>query len=200
MVYMAYPTTKFWVKNVVDAAGSQAKTSTPRKPIVLRILHKLVTAAQLDMSEYEAPLMRAIFSMAFHECARIGEMVCSNGQPQHAILAQNVIVGPGQVAVTFICFKHHRGGAPVTRVQQAASKEVCPARLLTEYAAVRPGSWKGPLFVWRSGWPVEASELRLTIRQCLERAGKDTKGLTPNSLCIGSVSEEADREASDTQL
>ncbi len=72
MVDMADPTTKFWVKKVVDAAGSQAKTSTSRKPITLRILHKMVTTAQLDMLEYEAPFMRASFSIAFHACARIG--------------------------------------------------------------------------------------------------------------------------------
>ncbi len=122
MADMADPTTKFWVKKVVDAVGSQANMSSPHKPITLRILHKLVTAAQAEMPEYEAPLMRAIVSMAFHACARIGEIVCSNGQPQHAMLAQNVIVGPVQVAVTFISFKHHKGRAPVTRVLQAASK------------------------------------------------------------------------------
>ncbi len=157
MAYMAHPTTKFWVKKVEDPAVSQAKTSTPCKPITLRILHKLVTATQLDMPEYEATLMRAIFSMAFHTCARTGEMVCSNGQPKHPILTQNVVIGPGQVAITSICFKHHRDGAPVTRVLQAASKEVW--------------SWTGTLFVWLSGRPVEASEVRLSLHRCLERAG-----------------------------
>ncbi len=81
----------------------------PCKPITLWILHKLVITTQSDMPCYGASLMRAIFSMAFHACARICEMVCSNWQPQHAIFAHNVILGPGQVAVTFISFKHHRG-------------------------------------------------------------------------------------------
>ncbi len=102
-------TTKFWVKKVVDAVGSQSRTSSPRKPITLRILHKLVAAARWERMEYEASLMRAIFSMAFHACARIGEIVCSNGQPQHAILAQNVCLGSDKVAVTFVFFKYHRG-------------------------------------------------------------------------------------------
>ncbi len=133
--------------------------------------------------------MRTIFYMVFHACARIGEMVCSNGQPQHAIFAQNVVVVPGQVAVTFISFKHYRCGAPVIRVLQAASKEVCSSRLLMEYAAVRQGSWTEPLFMWRSGMPVEASEVRLSLRRCLEREGEETTGLTPHSFHIGSVSE-----------
>ncbi len=45
MADMADLTTKFWVKKVVDAERSQAKTSAPCKPITLRILYKLVTAA-----------------------------------------------------------------------------------------------------------------------------------------------------------
>ncbi len=154
----------------------------------------------MERTEYEASLMRAIFSVAFHACARIGEMVCSNGQPKHAILAQNVCLGSDQVAVTFVSFKHHKGGTPVSRMLWATSKEVCPARLLTEYAAIRQGTWTGPLFVWRSGRQVEASEVRLSLRRCLERAGEDTTGLTPHSFRIGSVSKSADRGASDTQL
>ncbi len=82
----------------------------------------------------------------------------------------------------------------------ATSKEVCKARLLMEYAAIRPGIWTGPLFVWLSGRQVEASEVRLSLRRCLERAGEDTTALTPHSFHIGSVSEAADRIASDTQL
>ncbi len=109
MADMSDPITKFWVNKVVDAAGSQARTSAPRKPITLRILHKLVAAARWERTEYKTSLMRSIFSMAFHACARIGEMVCSNGQPQHTILAQNVCLGSDQVAVTFVSFKHHRG-------------------------------------------------------------------------------------------
>ncbi len=68
------------------------------------------------------------------------EMVCSNGQPQHTILAQNMLIGPGQAAVTFTSLKHHRCKAPVTRVLQAANKEVCLVRLLKEYAAIRLGT------------------------------------------------------------
>ncbi len=93
MADMSDPTTKFWVKKVVDTVGSQARTSAPSKPITLRILNNLVAAAQWERTEYEASLMRAIFSVAFHACTRIGEMVCSNGQPQHAISAQNVYLG-----------------------------------------------------------------------------------------------------------
>ncbi len=56
--------------------------------------------------------MKAIFSVTFHAYARIGEMVfCSNGQSQHAILAHDVVIGPGLVAVSFISFKYHRGEA-----------------------------------------------------------------------------------------
>ncbi len=119
MADMDNPTTKFWVKKVTDAEDLQAVTSIPHKPITLRILHKLVTVARWDIPDYEASLMRAIFSVAFHTCAKIGEVVCSNGQPQHAILVQNVIIGTDQLEVTFISFKHHWGGG------ESQSPECC---------------------------------------------------------------------------
>ncbi len=61
---------------------------------------------------------------------------------------------------------------------RATSKEVCPAKLLTEYAAIRIGTWIGPLFMWRSGRQVEASEVRLSLRRRLESAGEDITGLS----------------------
>ncbi len=34
--------------------------------------------------------------------------------------------------------------------------------------------------MWQSRRPVEASEVRLSLRRCLQRAGEDTTGLTPH--------------------
>ncbi len=87
------PKTKFWVRKVMDAAGSQAKATPTRRTITMEILGMIIKAAQLAMRWYDAYLMRAIFSLAFHACARIGEMVSSNGQPQHAVQAQKVKLG-----------------------------------------------------------------------------------------------------------
>ncbi len=139
------PTTKFWVKKVIDAAGLQAVTSIPCKPITLWILHKLVTTAWWDVQDYEASLTRAIFSMAFHACARIGEVMCSNGQPQHVILAQNVVIGTGQLEVTFISFKLHggcpshqsvarsqRGSMPGQTAVRVSALDQCPKRQIEE--------------------------------------------------------------------
>ncbi len=82
-----YPTAKFWVRKVVDAAGLGASAPRVKRPITLEILKKILWAANRVLAEFDASLMRAIFSLAFHACARIGEMVSSNGKPQHAVLA-----------------------------------------------------------------------------------------------------------------
>ncbi len=81
------PTVKFWVKKVVDAAGTQAKKPTTRKPITLTILDKNIQVACWALPRYNASLMRVVFSLALHACARMGEMISSNGQPQHAVMA-----------------------------------------------------------------------------------------------------------------
>ncbi len=86
------PTAKFWVTKVVEAACAQAAAPRVKRPSTLEILEKILQAANLVLPEFDASLMRAVFSLAFQACTRIGEMVSSNGQPQHAILAQNLVI------------------------------------------------------------------------------------------------------------
>ncbi len=90
----------------------------------------IIRAAQLAMPWYDASLIRAIFLLAFHACAHIGEMVISNGQPQQTVQAQNFQLGESQIYVTFTSFKHHRKNTPEIRVLQASGGDACPVRLL----------------------------------------------------------------------
>ncbi len=53
--------------------------------------------------------MRAVFSLAFHVCAHIGEMVSPNGEPKHEILAQNTATRAREVSVAFMFIKQHKG-------------------------------------------------------------------------------------------
>ncbi len=160
----------------------------------------IISATHLIMPHYDASLMKAIFSIAFHACECIGEVVSSNGQPQHAILAQNVHCKDGRISVTFTSFTHHRGPMPETRVLQAANGEVYPARPVWAYSSLRPGEWSGPVFIWQSGVQVEAKEVRFHLQQCLEMVEEDPTGLSPHSFRIGSVSEAAGKVASEAQL
>ncbi len=66
------PTAKFWVRKVVDAAGSRAPGPRVKRPIMLEILKKILLAAIQVLAEFNASLMRAVFYLAFHSCARIG--------------------------------------------------------------------------------------------------------------------------------
>ncbi len=72
------PTTKFWVRKVIDAAGSKTNATPAQRHITMEILGRIIRAAQLAMPWYEASLLRAIILLAFHSCACIGEMVSSN--------------------------------------------------------------------------------------------------------------------------
>ncbi len=85
-------TAKFWVRKVVNAAGTRASKPRVKCPITLEILKKILWGANLVLAEFDASLMREAFSLAFHACSHIGEMVSSNSQTQHAILAQNVAI------------------------------------------------------------------------------------------------------------
>ncbi len=142
----------------MDAAGSGASAPRVKGPIKLEILNKILYAANRELAEFAASLMRAVFSLAFHACARIGEIVSSNGQSQHAVLAQNMAFRAREVSITFVSFKHCKGNAPETRILRGASPVVCPSAILKDYAKHRPGQWTVPLFVWKSGEQVEAMD------------------------------------------
>ncbi len=140
-------TAKFWVRKVVDAAGTSASTPRVKHPITQELLKKIFSTANLVLAEFDASLMRTVFSLVFHACAHIGDMVSSNGQPQHAILAQNVAIRASQVSVAFLSFKHHKGNAPETRILRGVSPDVCPSAMLRDYAKHRTGKWTGSVFV-----------------------------------------------------
>ncbi len=178
------PTAKFWVRKVVDAAGSTASTPRVKRPIILEILKMILWAANWVLADFEASLMRAVFSLAFHACARIGEMVSSNGQPKYSVLAQNVAVRASKVSIAFVSFKHHKGYAPETRILRGASPDVYPSVKLRDYAKHRPGQLTGPLFVGRSGKQVEGMEVRRSLQRCLAMAGEDPMGLSPHRFRI----------------
>ncbi len=141
--------------------------------------------AQLSLPSYEASLMRVIFSLCFHACARIEEMVCSNGIATQAILAQNIAIWGREVSITFSSFKHHKGSTPVTKTFQGATSDVCRAQLLRVYTLVRPGHCRGTLFVWSN----DAKEVSLCLQNCVLGAGEASAGLFPYSFRIGAVSE-----------
>ncbi len=119
---------------MVDVAGPQSKATPAQRPITIKIHGKIIGAALLAIPQHNASLMRAIFSLAFHACARIGEMVSSNRQPQLAVLAQNVHLEENQILITFTSFKHHKGCMPETRVLHASGTEACLVMLIRNYA------------------------------------------------------------------
>ncbi len=63
----------------MEAAGSQAKDTPTRRPIIMENLGTIISEAQLAMPWYDASLMRAIFLLAFHACAHIGEWLALMG-------------------------------------------------------------------------------------------------------------------------
>ncbi len=104
------PTAKFLVRKMVDVGGSGAPAPRVKRPIKLEILKKILWAANRVLAEFDASLMRAVFSLAFHACALIGEMVSSYGQSHHAVLAQKVAFRAKEVFITFVEVRRAGGG------------------------------------------------------------------------------------------
>ncbi len=140
------PIAKFWVRKVVEAAGSKASTPRVKRPITLEILRKILGAAKWVLAEFEASLMKVILiSLAFHACTHIGEMVISNGQPQHAVLAKNLEFRAREVSIIFVSFKHHKGNAPETRIMGGGQAQMYALQQCSETTPnIDQASGQGP--------------------------------------------------------
>jgi hypothetical protein len=200
------PTTGGAVKKLLDKAGSLAVQKPSKRAIVKDLLHKLLLATTTLFSPYKATLMKALFSAAFHLCARIGELVVSNGNNQHVLSRSQVKVTRNkgnlvEYSVNFKSFKHSKGKT-CTRTVLASQGRTCPVRLMANYLAVRPTLLPkaDPTFVWSTGRGVTSSDVSKALQETLAAVGQNPQEFSAHGFRIGGATEAAQQGASDAEL
>jgi hypothetical protein len=200
------PTTGGAVKKILDKAGSLAVQRPSKKAIVKDLLHQLLQATTRVFSPYKATLMKAVFSAAFHLCARIGELVSSNGNTQHVLTRSQIKVirrlgNLVEYQVTFKSFKHSKDRICARNVL-ASQERYCPVRLMANYLAIRPSNVQPsrPIFVWATGKGLTSSEVSKALRETLVAVGQDPKEFSAHGFRLGGATEAAQQGASDAEL
>ena len=107
------PSEAFLIKKLLDAVGKRPSTTLQKLPITLPLLSLILEEVNHHYREdsYMRTLIRAVFSLAFHSCARIGELSVSHGTYDNVLLVDQVklisnLGKVSQVALNFSHFKH----------------------------------------------------------------------------------------------
>ena len=199
------PADTFLLRKLRDGIARNAPSREPRRAMTLELLNEMV--AYLSQSRRaDANLYSAIFSLAFHLCARIGELVVSNGSTHHALRVDQVSIlkkneTPVSLQVTFRSYKHKQDKGQVVRLVSATKGQACPVGLLVRYLSGRRRCRQDDyLFVTPSGRPVQAQDVRILLRSTLTALGRDPTKYSTHSFRVGGATTAAQQGASDAQL
>ena len=150
----------------------------PKNPITIGLLDCILEDVEtVTVDAYDAVLYRAILSVLYHACLRVGECVLADEKSDHALRWEQICfyrgvhdATPGAYSVAFRTFKHRNGRrVPPIRIE-ADNTRFCPVITLKIYYDVRP---KGGdyFFVQRDGSPVKASDVASVLNRALNHLG-----------------------------
>lgn len=193
----------FFIVQMLKGYGKLSARVDVRLPITLPILHKILTLSpDISLSGYELCLFRAMCSLAFHACLRVGEMVVTNNTnpvlsfadvTQLFDASNNVI----SLRVTFRDYKHSYNQDHVSIIVQRQNT-FCPVNILLEYISKR-GTNPGPLFLL-NGLPVQRQYFCGLLTMAIRLCGLDPTRYKGHSFRIGAASHAAERGLSDARI
>lgn len=206
------PCDAFLIKKLLDAIQKKNTSTLPKLPITLNLLHEILDVVYNSFPLYKATTYAALFSLAFHLCARVGELTMSNGVKENIICVDQVKLGwkgdkPIRIIVEFQSYKHKKQDSQVVRTVPATGGKYCPVRLLVEYLKVRQQSQGFPvtqkpkeLFLSEKGSVMRSTEVMTVLRSCLHTLGREVQRYGTHSFRIGSATQAAVQGASDAEL
>ena len=115
----------FLVKKFVTGLSKLSSNIDLRVPITPPLLIQLCSSAHLvTKGVFYISLYKAMMSLSFFAFIRPGEITQSHNNIQF----NQVQVQSGQLSITFVSFKHHRG-PPVTLIIKSQASNICPVTL-----------------------------------------------------------------------
>ncbi len=157
------PAESFIVKKLMEVIRKRIGGSLQMLPITLSLLHKLLDKVDIIFRDKEAMMYKAIFSLAFHLFARIGELTISGGNTENVIKTEQVQLARkgtmlNRIIVEFKQYKHKGSRGQSSRIVGATQDKWCPVRLLSNYLTIRNSLHQTvgiPLFVTANQRPVQ---------------------------------------------
>ncbi len=91
---------------------------------------------------YMQKMYKSLFSMAFHLCARMGELTKTESTLKHVICQDQVHISskravPVSLTVHFNTYKHMSADSTTSTFVHATGLDTCPVSLLVAYVKVR---------------------------------------------------------------
>ena len=205
------PTEQFIVRKVIKTVGNKATNTIEKHPITLVLLGRLVDVGPLHLSLEESIIFKAVYTLAFHACARLGELVCADGPADHTVRRSQIVItntrqSTPSFTITFKTYKHSGPDNPVTRVIHPTHRNSCPVRAMLAYLHLRGPNWSRRsdpnqyLFTWATGKPVTTRQVSQALQKGLTYIGVQPGTVSPHGFRIGGTTEAALQGASDTQL
>ncbi len=198
------PSQTFLVKKLLESVKKNSSPVQRRLPITLPLLKELLNEVDRLYQGRKRLMLKSWFSLAFHICARVGELAVSNSNQNNVIRCNQVslVKKGGQIVRVTVNFHHHKHKDPTdvaVRTVLPMKGPYCPISLLLDYLKCR-GSKPGPLFVKGNHQPVKSSDISQALSSCLASLGLDPTHYGTHSFRIGGATEAAQKGASDAQL
>ncbi len=183
------------VKKVLKALAKDDVPREPKNPITIGLLDCILEVIHSVVSDaYQTHMYRAVLSLMYHACLRVGECVLS-GKSDHAMNWGQVCFlrklhepQPGAYSIAFRTFKHRNGRRVPPIKVDADGTRYCPVNILWNFYNIRP-KVDEYFFVHPDGTPVRGSEVAGVLAKAVARLGLDPKDYTPHSLRAGKITD-----------
>ncbi|XP_062574792.1 uncharacterized protein LOC134236633 [Saccostrea cucullata] len=191
------PTQTFIVRKLLKGCSRLLPSQDTRLPITKEILHKLINANKMTVSQpLNQLLLKALYLLCFNAFLRLGEVVVKSVADRDRVLqVQDVTFhGDGNLPHSVqIVIRHHKTqkkNDPLIVSIQGGSGEFCPVQAMHEYCKKSSHS-SGPFFQFVDGTPVTYSFVSSQLSKAISFAGFDPKRFKGHSFRIGAATHAA---------
>ena len=198
------PSSSFVIRKLLDGVQKNSLPRLKLSPISRNLLDRILAVLpSLFTSQFEGVLLRAIMSPAYHLCARVGELTCSQSNTRNVLTVDDVRVvsSNGKVDHMAFTFRHfkHTFNTPHTLLLRPEACAFCPVQVLQQYLTLR-GTRPGFLFLDQSGVLVQAAKVAAALNKALTALNVDPSSFNTHSFRVGRATDGAQAGASDAQL
>jgi len=194
MEFKEDPTRNFRIQKIlVGKQKSTTMTQEKLKPLSYEILTSILPHIKAATHNgYEKSLFKAVFTLAYYACLRVGEYAIS-ADDQHTLTVENVSFvntkNSCKIKMILPTFKHSKG-QEILYIESETNTSTCPVKILKDYLTVRP-KVLGPLFIHKDTKPVTRNAVSEVLRATIGKTKLNPKDFSPHSLRIGRATDLA---------
>lgn len=168
LLYNIDPSDSFLVRRVLKATKSVTPVSSKLLPISFRLLGKIIhQLANLKLDRYSKAAAKALFTLAYYGCFRIGELLYARTQ-SHSLTIDNLALSlntvPRSLTITLPSFKFSTAPASLELLENASSS--CPVQAVLNFLSLRPKK-EGLFFIDKGCNPYTREQASTILKACL---------------------------------